>query len=152
MKTNMFRGLYVCERGSFDRFCKENPKVARIILPIAKKNAAVLMGWRTRTVAAPALLRNNGADAYEAIMSATQNLPLEIRSDVQGDMFIAVAEGRLKIADIRDRVHEFRNAHNRADRQSVFNPWGHLSLEKPLSEDGSLTLKDVLRDDQRLWS
>lgn len=110
------------------------------------------MGWRTRTVAAPALLRNNGADAYEAIMSATQNLPLEIRSDVQGDMFIAVAEGRLKIADIRDRVHEFRNAHNRADRQSVFNPWGHLSLEKPLSEDGSLTLKDVLRDDQRLWS
>ena len=67
-------------------------------------------------------------------------------------MFIALAEGHLKITDIARRTQEFVAARNRADRNSVFSPWGSLSFDKPLSEDGSLRLVDVLRDDQKLWT
>jgi hypothetical protein len=96
-------------------------------------------------------MRDGGRHSYEAITEATCDLPPQIRGIIQSDMFLALTEGRLKIRDIPARVREFVTMHNRADRQSVFNPWGHLSLEKPLGEDGSLKLMDVIREDQRLW-
>lgn len=67
-------------------------------------------------------------------------------------MFLALAEGRLKLADIPARVREFVRAQNHADRNSVFNPWGHLSLDKPLNDDSDATFMDVIREDQRLWA
>jgi hypothetical protein len=106
---------------------------------------------KARLIKAPNIIRNNGTDAYEAIMTATSHLPITIRDDVQGDMFVAVTEGRLKIKDVSNRVRQFAAARNRADRNSVLNPWGHLSLDKPLNGDTDSTFMDIIRDDQRLW-
>ena len=135
-------------------FMRNNPLIGRRMQKLIDANGKAAMmraNEARRIVAAPALIRNDGADAYQAIMSATRDLALEIRNDVQGDMFIAIAEGRLRIADIPSRVQEFRLARNRADRNSVFNPWGHISLDKPLNDDSDSTFLDVIREDQRLW-
>lgn len=157
--TGVYRDGYVsgqkiCGWQALNNFMNANPRLGKIIRKQleANKLAATQAALNAkRFTAAPALIRNNGTDAYEAIISATSTLPSAIRGDVQGEMFLAIAEGRLSLADIPKRIREFVQQMNRADRQSVFNPWGHLSLEKPVSEDGSLKLIDVIREDQRLW-
>jgi len=52
-------------------------------------------------------MRNNGADAYEAVRQATSHLWEGERDDVMSLMFIAVSEGRLKLSDARARVGEY---------------------------------------------
>lgn len=120
------------------------------MVPRNFRRACGLWSQSRPRIAHASLLRNDGADAFDAINSATKHLPDVIRGDVQSAMFIAVGEGRLKLRDAAARVREFVTAQNRADRMSVFNPWGHLSLDKPLFTDGgSMTLGDVVT--RGLW-
>lgn len=127
---------------------------SRLWNPLAKlADANRREKWRAtlrarQSFASPAIMKNDGADAFSAICAATSIVPDCIREDVRSAMFVAAAEGHLKPRDAAKRVREFVTAQNRADRMSVLNPWGHLSIDKPL-EGGSMTLGDVLT--QGLW-
>jgi hypothetical protein len=119
-----------------------NPRVKKRINALAlvnKRAAAQARAERNRMVAAPALLQNDGSDAYEAIMRATANLWEGERGDVMSLMFIAVAEGRVRPRDAAARLPEFLRDHRRQ-----FGKFGPLSLDAPIFEDGATTLGDTV--------
>jgi hypothetical protein len=94
-------------------------------------------------------MRNNGADAYEAVRQATSHLWEGERDDVMSLMFIAVSEGRLKLSDARARVGEFLKAHHYRPR--VYGD-ARFSLDNPVGEDSGVTWLDTKTDEDRLWA
>jgi hypothetical protein len=99
----------------------------------------VALGERRRLIAAPAILRNDGADAYEAITGATVSLWEGERGDVMSLMFVAVAEGRLLAREAAARLPEFLRQHRRQ-----FSKFGPLSLDAPIFADSATTLGDTI--------
>jgi hypothetical protein len=97
-----------------------------------------------RKRAAPAILRNNGADAYAAIIQATARLWQGERGDVMSLMFLAAAEGRLDPRDAVRRLPEFVKQHRQ--QFGRFRPEGLApdSLDRPLFDDGTTILRDTI--------
>jgi hypothetical protein len=119
-----------------------NPRVKRQIKKLALVNKLVIAQARASTkrlVAAPALLQNDGAAAYEAIMGATAHLWEGERGDVMSLMFVAVAENKLRLRDAAARLPEFLREHRRQ-----FSKFGLVSLDAPIYGDGTTTLGDTV--------
>lgn len=125
-----------------------NPKFAKIVKSLAQKNAqaARAEGFRKqRIVAAPALMRGDGRSAFETVQNATRHLHEPLRGVVQSDMFLALAEGGLKLPDVQRRTPEFVRKYYRAEQHAVDSRYGHRSIYAPIGEDG-FTLMDVIAD------
>jgi hypothetical protein len=95
-------GKFIVNGTRLIAFCDANPKLGTRIRALAEKNRMAAQkqnGDRARLAAAPAILRNNGADAFDVIQRVTAHLWEGERGDVMSLMFVAVAEGRMKISD-----------------------------------------------------
>ncbi|MGB5903779.1 MAG: hypothetical protein WBH00_13105 [Xanthobacteraceae bacterium] len=123
---------------------------ARLWKPLAKlADANRQEKWRAtlrarQSLASPAIMKNDGADAFGAICEATSGLPDFIRNDVRSAMFVAAAEGHLKPRDAAKRVREFVTAHYR--QNSKFVPGGGImrSLDEQVYDDGPTRLVDTV--------
>jgi hypothetical protein len=95
------------------------------------------------------LLRNNGADAYAAIMQATARLWEGERGDVMSLMFLAAAEGRLLPRDAVTRLPEFVKQHRQQFGKYRLEGLAPDSLDRPLFDDGVMMLRDTVT--RGLW-
>jgi len=141
-KNNRYVGGKIVDSGALIKYLRENPRIGKRIRALSRTNRRTIMqavADRKRIVAAPAIMRNNGADAYQAILRATANLWEGERGDVMSLMFVAAAEGRLKPKDAAARLPEFLRDHRRQ-----FGKFGPVSLDQPLFDDGSVTLGDTI--------
>ncbi|MEY9539050.1 hypothetical protein ABIE85_002110 [Bradyrhizobium diazoefficiens] len=134
---------------SMRNFIRANPKLGNKLRAISEKNASAhrsIAQRARRRFAASSLIRNDGEDAYEAVRQATAHLRDE-RDDVMSRMFIAIAEGRLKLSEARARVGEFLA--NQRYRPRVY---GDYSLNSPVGDDEGVTWLDTKTDADRLWA
>jgi hypothetical protein len=141
-KNAKYVGGGVTDRASLLHYMRQHPRTAKRIQALADKNRLVvrhIVHEGNRRRAAPALARNNGADAYEAIARATAHLWGGERGDVMSLMFLAAAEGRLLPRDAAARLPEFLREHRRQ-----FGKWGPLSLDAPIFGDSTTTLGDTV--------
>jgi hypothetical protein len=132
----------IADTGRLNFFCSANPKLGDRIKALAEKNRVTSFKQkieRNRRAAAPVLFRNNGSDVFQAIQRATASIGEWERGDVMSLMFIAVAEGRLLPRDAARRMPEFLREHRRQ-----FGKFGPVSLDRPLFDDGSVTLGDTI--------
>lgn len=131
-------------------FIRANPKIGNRIRAISEKNASAhrSAGQRARRqLAASSLTRNAGEDAYEAVRQATLHIPRDERDDVMSRMFIAIAEGRLRLSEARARVGEFL-----ADQRYRPRVYGDFSLNSPIGDEDGVTWLDTKTDADRLWA
>lgn len=141
------RGCCVIDRDALVQFMKLHPRVGKKIQALGDKNRAavrVQIGEMNRKRAAPAILRNNGADAYAAIMEATARLWEGERGDIVSLMFLAVAEGRLLPRDAVRRLPEFVRQHRRQFGKFRSEGLAPASLDRLLFDDGTMTLRDTI--------
>jgi hypothetical protein len=132
-------------------FILKNPNIGNRMHVLSKKNADANrsdFNQSRRLVAASALLRNDGEDAYDAVMRATAHLHEDDRGDVTSRMYVAIGEGRLKLSDARARVGEFLKDQRRRPR--VYGD-ARYSLDNPLGDDSNATWLDTKTDANRLW-
>jgi hypothetical protein len=132
-------------------FMVKNRKIGNRMHLLSKKNADAKRSdirQSRRLVAASALMKNDGEDAYDAVMRATAHLHEVDRGDVMSRMYVAIGEGRLKLSDVSARVGEFLK--NQRWRPRV---WGdaRYSLDNPLGDDSNTTWLDTKTDADRLW-
>ncbi|MBR1328834.1 hypothetical protein [Bradyrhizobium ottawaense] len=135
---------------SMRNFIRANPKLGNKLRAISEKNASAHRSAAQRArrrFAASSLTRNDGEDAYQAVRLATAHLLKDERDDVMSRMFIAIAEGRLKLSEARARVGEFLK--NQRYRPRVF---GDYSLNSPIGDDDGVTWLDTKTDADRLWA
>jgi hypothetical protein len=141
-KTGSYVGGKIVDSAALINFMKANPRIKKQIKKLALVNRRAIMQGvadRKRLIAAPALLQNDGADAYEAITRATARLWEGERGDVMSLMFVAIAERRLLPRDAAARMPEFLREHRRQ-----FSKFGPLSLDAPLFGDSTITLGDTV--------
>lgn len=133
----------------FYAFRRSHPKLDRIIGKLARQNHETAYRGSRRVMAAQVVMRNDGANAYAAVVRATDGLADAIRDDVRADMLLALAEGRLKLRDVEGRVVEFVRAHNR--RYTHYAPTGGfmLSIDQPAFDDTTMTIGE--RVTHNLW-
>lgn len=119
-------------------FMKENPKIGVRLEKLFRKNRELKLieMYQRVMIAAPAILRNDGRDAFGAIQSATRHLFEPIRGAVQSDLWTAVAEGRLRVSEIPARVQEFVRKYYRDEKHAVDSRWGNKSLDAAIGNDG----------------
>jgi hypothetical protein len=132
-------------------FLKRNPRIGDRVRILSKQNAYA--HWREtwqskRHSAAASLTRNNGEDAYEVVRLATAHLFNDERDDVMSRMFVAIAEGRLRLSEASSRVGEFLR--DQRYRPRVFGD-PRFSLDNPLGNEGGATWLDTKTDADRLW-
>lgn len=153
MHGHTYVGGKILSVGAFHAFCATRPRLGERLIAKLENNRKVAfagMAYRKRLLAAPAVLRNDGVDIFEAIACATARLHESIRDDVMGSMFVAASEGRLKISDVSARVREFVAAHNRMFSQYVPIVGGLMrSTDQRLFDDGQMTLGDTVA--RGLW-
>lgn len=154
MKGKSYIGGKIIDIGKLKLFCASNPKLGNRIMKRAELNRSALyreVGERRRILAAPAILRNDGHALMGAIARVTRNLPRFIRDEVTSQICLEAAEGRLKIADVPERVKAFVSKHNSQYGGFVPVIGGFMySLDKKLNEDGgSTTLGDIVSEG--LW-
>lgn len=123
-------------------FLKRTPQLKKIVLERSRVNAGLM---RRRSVVAPAILKNDGRDAFDLIMRATARLFDPVRGTVQSDMWTDVAEGRLKLSEISGSVQNYVRKYNRDNKHSVMSRWGDRSLDAAMTDDG-FSLMDTLAD------
>jgi hypothetical protein len=147
IKDGRYIGGKIADVGALNRYMRTHPRVKKQIKALALVNRrAVMQGVadRKRLIAAPALLRNDGADAYEAIMAAAADLWEGERDDVISLMFVAAAEGKLDPRHASKRLPEFVKQH----RQSfgIYRREGLApdSLDRMLFDDGNTSLGDTI--------
>jgi hypothetical protein len=132
-------------------FFEAHPKLGKRIRETSKKNAIRNLrdsNQSTRAMAAPALLRNNGVDSFEAVQRATVGIWEDDRGDVQALMWIAIVENKLSLRDCTPaKANEYLKIHRR--RPNVF---GSYSLDTPIGEDIGMTWLDTKTDEDRLWA
>lgn len=137
-KNGKFVGHSTMRSKPLRKFMQKNPRIGKRIRTLAYRNripifAAVGKACRIRhgtLIAAPALLKIDGVNAYEAIMRATSHLWEGERSDIISLMFVAIGEGRLLPRDAEERLAEFVLEHRRQ-----FSKFGPDSLDRPLYDD-----------------
>lgn len=128
-------------------FRKAHPKIDAKWKAIIAKNK----GKRVcRVTAAPALLRNDGVDVFKCIVKATEQLFEPIRSIVQSDMWTDVAENKLRLSDIQERVRDYVRKYHRDNSHSVTSRYGDRSLDAPLNADGFSLIETM--EDGAGWS
>lgn len=127
---------------------KSDAAFAAIAIPLADANRKAKV--RIIRLATPVIWANNGRDTFDAITKATSRIPGWLRGDVQSEMFIDIAEGRLKPEEIPKKVGDYVRRYNRDNKHSVMNPWGDKSLDGALNDDG-FSLMDVIGCDAA-WS
>lgn len=111
-KNQQYVGGKIVDVGAMTRFMTANPRIKKQIKQLAHVNRCAVMqasADRKRLVAAPALLKNNGADAFEAVTRATSGLWEGERGDIMSLMFVAMGEGRLHPRDAAKRLPEYVN-------------------------------------------
>lgn len=133
---------------AFRHLLSENPRLMKKAAPLIERNR--LASYQTRPqcikrVLAPAILRNDGRDAFSAIQAATRHLIEPIKGTVQSDIWLDVAEGRLPIRDIGIRVQDYVRKYHRDEKHSVTSRWGNRSLDAPMGDDG-FSLLDTIAD------
>jgi hypothetical protein len=132
-------------------FFRKNPKIGSRIYSLSRANLSAQLKevWRAkRLTAAPALTQNNGEDAYEAVRNATAHLHEDERCDVMSRMYVAIAEGRLRLSEASSRVGGFLR--DQRYRPRVFGD-PRFSLDNPLGEEGGTTWLDTKTDADRFW-
>jgi hypothetical protein len=130
-------------------FMRANPSAARRIQLLSEKNRLQHRSTSNkRSIAAPALLRNDGLDAYEVVRRATAHLSADDRDDVMSRIFVAIGEGRLTLAQVSTRVGNFLKDQRRRPR--VFGD-ARYSLDNPVGDDSNMTWLDIKADADRLW-
>jgi hypothetical protein len=137
---------------SLRNFMLKNPKIAGRMWDLSKRNAATRRGEFKRSrrlVAVSALMKNDGFDAYEIVRKATAHLHEDERGDVMSRLFVAIAEGLLKLSDVPSRVGEFVKAQRHRPR-ALGDP--RYSLDNPIGDDSGLTWLDTKTDADRLWA
>jgi hypothetical protein len=141
----------VVNPGPIYNFCKAHPALGKKIKDASKKNglANLRAACRSlRVIAAPALLRNNGADAFEAVQRATAGIGEDDRGDVQSLMWIAIGANKLQLPDCTpEKAREYLKIHRRRP-----NVYGSYSLDTPIGEDSGMTWLDTKTDEDRLWA
>jgi hypothetical protein len=137
--------------GPLYNFFKAHPALGKKMKDASKKNAIINLRAAiksVRIVAAPALMRNNGHDAFEAVQRATVEIWEDDRGDVQTLMWIDIGEGKLKLPDCSpEKAREYLKIHKR--RPSVF---GSYSLDASIGEESGMTWLDTKTDEDRLWA
>jgi hypothetical protein len=112
-------GVKIIDSERLNAFCDANPKLGVRIRVLAEKNRQASQTKKTeraRQVAAPAILRDAGFNAFEVVRRATSQIWAGDRDDVMSLMFVAIAEGRLKLADVSAGVDEFLGTHRHRPR------------------------------------
>lgn len=153
-KKHRYIGGAICRRVELTNFCKANPKFGVIVEKLAKKNetaSKVRTGAARRTRPAISLRSAKGLKAaMSAVQRATEKLCDTIRDEVRGEMLVALAAGRLRPADVVQRVGEFVALVNRGNRHSVLSKFGNLSLDAPIAPDSTTTLIETVT--RGLWA
>lgn len=135
---------------AFGPFGTSHPRMGKRIKALTLQNrqpifeAVALKNRKKQLIAAPALLRNDGADAFEAITRATSHLWEGERGDVVSLMFVAVAEGKLLPRDAEKRLAEFVR-----EQRRQFSKFGPVSLDAPAYSEGATTIGDLVT--RGLW-
>lgn len=136
----------ICCRMQLHGFVKKHPVLGRRIMLLAQRNEqeAKAQYFQSRHTRIPAeLAKNNGIDAFAAIVSATEELPAHLKDEVRSAMFLAVAEGRLNLRDATARVREFVTLQYRMFTKFVPGGGGIMrSLDEQVYDDGPTTLGD----------
>jgi hypothetical protein len=131
-------------------FFRAHPALGKKMKSASKKNALINLreaGMSARIIAAPALMRNNGQDAFQAVQRATADIWIDDRGDVQALMWIDIGNGKLKLPGCTsEKAREYLKIHRR--RPNVF---GSFSLDTPIGEEGGMTWLDTKTDEDRLW-
>lgn len=155
--ASLHEGGTLSSQGSYTlsvmrNFIKANPKIGGRLVTLSERNASAhrsaAQRRARRRMAASSLMRNNGEDAYEAVRRATAHVLEDERDDVMSRMFVAIAEGRLKLPDVGSRLGEFVADQRRRPR--VYGE-ARFSLDSPVGEDGEMTWLDTKTDADRLW-
>jgi hypothetical protein len=129
---------------------RANPNLGTRLRNLSDKNAFAKRSAAQRArrrFAAASLTRNEGEDAYEAVRQATAHLSKYERGDVMSRMFVAIAEGRLRLSDARARVDEFL-----ADQRHRPRAYGDYSLNSPVVDEDGVTWLDTKTDADHLWA
>lgn len=134
---------------SLNWFLRAHPRLASKLVP--KLEANRLASHRRRPqcqkrIIAPAAIRNAGHDSFEAIQAATRHLLEPMRGAIQSDLWLDVAEERLKLRDIPEAVRAAVTRYNRAEKYSVMSRWGNKSLDAKIGDSDSFTLLDTIAD------
>lgn len=151
-RCRSYIGGKIIDCRSLRKFREKNPKLDSLIEKLASANRYRAMHRHAdrRVVAAPAIIRNDGADAFAAIMAATAHLAEYQRDDVRSAMFVAVAEGRLHPRDAGTRLREFVSAENRMFSKYVPVIGGVMgSLDQPAYRDSPIPLVETIS--RGLW-
>lgn len=146
-------GEKICTWYQLKNFLSENPRLKRRLAPKMEANRKariIAANTSRRVIAARPIMRDDGRFAYDTIQNATRHLLEPLRGTVQSDMFLALAEGLLKPADVSRRLQEFVRKYYRDEKNAVDSRWGHRSLDAPIGEDG-FTLMDTIAD-MGAWS
>lgn len=149
-RGNTYVGGKIIDPASLGNFRKEHPQFDRLITKLAQQNREKARLVSRRAIAAPVVMRGDGANVYAAVVRATDGLADAIRDDVRADMLLALAEGRMKLREVASRVTEFVRAHNR--RFTHYAPTGGfmLSIDQPAFDDATMTIGE--RVTKNLWS
>lgn len=65
-----------------------------------------------------------------------------VRDDIEAELYLAVMEGRIEVAQVRNVARSFVNR-GFAEWESKYGP---KSLDQPLAEGGSMALRDLIED------
>jgi hypothetical protein len=118
------------------------PRIAKQFEKAKAEGRAELKKPKIIRVAAPAILRNDGADAWQAIRAATAHLGAD-QDDVASLMFVALGERRLKLSEALARVGEFVKLYRYRPRALGD---AYLSLDMTAGEDGCDLATSLRRD------
>jgi hypothetical protein len=89
-------------------------------------------------------MKNDGEDAYVAIVEATRDTWVDHRDGVRSLMWMALAERRLLLKDVKRRVPEFEATYRR-EIGSYQRGFGQIvSLDQQLFDDGTMTRGDTV--------
>lgn len=98
-----------------------------------------------RTLLAYPYIKGQARDEHAFLLAVNavvpQGLPGDLRSDVCQDMLLAILEGELSVAQIKDALLHYM----KAARKRYYMPWGIRSLDDPLWDDGR-TLGETLSE------
>jgi hypothetical protein len=140
--TKAGRGSYVMSHVTFTQFRREDPEIellASRVIAGAQHHAQKRRWVRVRNQSK----REQNNDYYKILALLPANFP--DRDDVVSNIFEALLSGSLRREDVRTRIRQFINAHDRSfsSKYAKFGPHRLFSLDAPLFEDGNSTWGDT---------
>lgn len=139
---------YLVKHRDLLRYRNENPEFGKFVAnAIAgnNKRAQIQRAQHHKFITGTPAVQN--AFYREILDLVPKYLPEDKRDDVVIDIFKAVLEGRLRYADVRQRVGQFVAAHDR-----LFpTKYAMRSLDVPAYREGAIALIETISEDQGLW-